>query len=220
SHIQIRAPAGSCSSRELVIPAKARMHPRPTAGMTDCSTPLSACDLCPELVFLFSQIRREFITEILGLGHLSDLDLGVLERRPSEPRYRFIPRLHLPDPEACNQLLGLGEWPVDDRSLAVRELHAGALRTGEESVTCEHHASFHELFVERTHPCQHLTVRHDAGFGVAGRLYDDHESHCPDLLLLFVCVLYIHVDRGALESTRSSSDLWLPFERPFDSHLS
>jgi hypothetical protein len=50
--------------------------------MTNCSTLLSACDLRPELLFVLSQIRREFITEILGFGHLSDLDLRIIERRP------------------------------------------------------------------------------------------------------------------------------------------
>src|SRR6185312_1248776 len=116
--------------------------------------PLLARYLRTKLIFLLFQIRCEFITEILGFGHLTDLDLRVIERRPPKPRYRFIPRLHLPYPEACNELLGLGERPVDDSSLAVRELHTGALRAGEEPVTCQHHARLYKLFIVRAHACQ------------------------------------------------------------------
>ena len=43
------------------------------------------------------------------------------------PLDRLLDRLHLPDPVAGDQLLGLGERPVDDGPLAAREPHALAL---------------------------------------------------------------------------------------------
>src|SRR5439155_16651532 len=61
--------------------------------------------------------------EILGLEHLAQLDLGpAVERRPLEPFDRLVLRLHLPEPEAGDQLLRLAEGPVGDGALRPFEL--------------------------------------------------------------------------------------------------
>src|SRR5438046_4169991 len=49
--------------------------------------------------------------------------------------------LHLPDPEAGDQLLRLGEGPVDHGPLASRESDARAFRAGLESLRSEEHTS-------------------------------------------------------------------------------
>src|ERR1700712_2080545 len=65
----------------------------------------------------------EEIRWIVGAAHL---EFGaVAHRRLAGPGQRLVQRLHLDDPEAGNQLLGLGERTVDDDALAVLELDLG-----------------------------------------------------------------------------------------------
>src|SRR5688572_27326178 len=103
----------------------------PTLGMTQSFAPLSLSllrlNLSPEPLFLLAKLGREFGAEVLGFGNRADFDLGVLERGALEPFDRLFQGLHLPDPEAGDQLLRLGERPIDDRRLLSRELHPGAV---------------------------------------------------------------------------------------------
>ena len=58
---------------------------------------------------------RVALGELGRLEDLTDLHLGAaVERRPLEPLDGLFLRLHLPEPEAGDQLLGLGEGAVDD----------------------------------------------------------------------------------------------------------
>ena len=73
-------------------------------------------------------LGRELGAEVLGLEHLADLDLRVLQHRVGaalDPLDRLVLRAHLPQPEAGDQLLGLGERAVDHGALVARE-HAPA----------------------------------------------------------------------------------------------
>src|SRR6185437_3772397 len=170
---------------------------------------LPARYLGPQLVFLLAQLWSEFIAKVVGFEDLPDLHFGVVERRAPEPRDRLILRLHLPDPEACNQLLRLGERSVDHRRLAVRELHAGALGTRLEPVARQHHASLYQLFIERTHPGELLAARKCAGLGLVRGLYQNHESHCPNLLcfgwLMVACNCCRNLTYERNGSTRAAS---------------
>src|SRR5262249_37270122 len=69
--------------------------------------------LCPQALLLPPEFGRERGAEVLRLEHLANLDLGaVVERGALEPLDRLFLRLHLPQPEARDQLLRLGEGPV------------------------------------------------------------------------------------------------------------
>ena len=83
----------------------------------------------------------------------------------------------LPDPEAGDQLLGLGERPVDHGALGAVEHDARALRARVQPFAGQHDAGLHELLVVLAHRGQQLLVGHHAGLGVLVRLHDHHESH-------------------------------------------
>src|SRR4030095_16293871 len=69
----------------------------------------------------FSQFRGELGAEILRLEDLANLDVGFDARErvgcTLDPVDRLLPGLHLENPEAGNELIGLGEGTVDHRAL-------------------------------------------------------------------------------------------------------
>ena len=85
--------------------------------------------------------------------------------------------LHLPEPEAGDQLLGLGERAVDHRALRAREPHPRALRARLQALAGQHDAGLHQLLVELAHLCEQLGAGHHAGFRALVGLDDDHEPH-------------------------------------------
>src|SRR5690606_31848892 len=133
---------------------------------------LPPLELGAQLLLLGAQLGREFLAEVLGLEHRADLDLGLLAghriRAAPDPLERLLHRLDLPDPEAGDQLLGLGEGPVDDGLLAAAEAHALALAARVQAVAGQHHASLDQLLVELAHLGDQLLARHHAGLGVLG----------------------------------------------------
>src|SRR6266516_5299597 len=111
-------------------------------------------DLRAQALLLLPQLGRELGAEVLRLEHLADLDLGILPHRIGaalDPFDRLLLRLHLPDPEAGDQLLGLGEGPVDDGALRTREPDARALRARVQPFAREHHSGLYQLLVELPH---------------------------------------------------------------------
>ena len=76
-----------------------------------------------------------------------------------DPFDRLFLRLHLPQPEAGDQLLGLGEGPVDHGPLVAGELDARALRARMEPLAREQDAGLCQLFVVLPHLGQKLLVR-------------------------------------------------------------
>src|SRR5215471_18006636 len=133
-------------------------------------------------LFLLAQLRREVGAEILGFVHLADLDLAVpaLERTRAalDPFDRLVERLALPQPEAGDQFLGLGERAVDDAALVIGELDAHALRARMQALAGQHDAGLDQFLVETAHVGQQLLARHLAGLAVLGCLDHDAESHC------------------------------------------
>ena len=85
--------------------------------------------------------------------------------------------LHLDDPVAGDQLLGLGERPVDHAALVAGETDARTLRAWAQPGAVEHDAGLDHLLVELRHLGEHLLRRHLAGLGILVRLDDHHETH-------------------------------------------
>src|SRR5438034_11234911 len=86
-------------------------------------------------------IDRGALAEILHLEELADLDFAVplvRVRAALHPLDRLGLVLHLDDPVAGDQLLGLGEWPVDHAALAAFEADARALRARLQPGAVEH----------------------------------------------------------------------------------
>src|SRR5207244_3471456 len=68
-----------------------------------------------QLRFPGAQLGRELLAEVLGVEHGANRELDTaVERRALEPLDRLLDRLHLPDPEAGDDLLGLAERAIDD----------------------------------------------------------------------------------------------------------
>src|SRR4051794_737629 len=97
-------------------------------------------NLLAQPLLLFPELGCEFLAEVLCLEHLAEFDFGIVERRSLEPLDCLFLGPHLPEPEACNQLLGLGKWAIDDRALLAGELDPGTLGACLEPFTREHYA--------------------------------------------------------------------------------
>src|SRR5262249_17303485 len=88
-----------------------------------------------------AQLRRELLAEVVGLEDLAQLDLDTaVERRSLEPLDRLLARRALPDPVACDDLLGLGERTVDDGALAAVEADLCALGGRVQPLAGQHYA--------------------------------------------------------------------------------
>src|SRR5262245_39459596 len=134
-------------------------------------------DFRAEPLLLLLQLRRESRAQFLRLEHLTNLDLGLVERGALEPFDGFFLRVHLPQPEAGDQLLGLGERAVNHDPIAGGKPDSRTLGARMESLGCEHHAGFHQLFVELPHIRQDFLVRQNAGLAVFVGFDQHHESH-------------------------------------------
>src|SRR5215217_5999884 len=125
-------------------------------------------------------VDRRAVAEILQLEELAELDLAVPLIRIGaalHPLDRLGLVLDLDDPVAGDQLLGLGEWPVDHGALAAFETDARTLRARLQPAAVEHDAGLHHLLVELGHRGKHFLRRHLAGFGIFRGLDDHHETH-------------------------------------------
>src|SRR5438046_9491860 len=208
-----RTPALCSSSWYLAISAKAGSQTGPI-GMSSASESFVAFTmimnrmvlsplLCPgarlpaHALLALPCLGRQGGTEVRRLEDLPNLDLeAVVEGRALEPRDRLVLGLHLPDPEASDELLRLGEGSVGHDAFAPRKFDPRALRAGLESLRREQHAGFLELHVELAHLGEDLLVGQDSRFGVLVGFDQYHESHCS--LLVGV---YLHDARGAARST-------------------
>ena len=68
-----------------------------------------------------------------------------------DPLDRLVHRLHLPQPEAGDQLLRLGERPVDHGPLVAENLTRAPFELGWQALAREHDAGLHQLLVELAH---------------------------------------------------------------------
>src|SRR5262249_33573505 len=129
--------------------------------------------------FLVAQLGAEIRAEVLGLEHAPDLDLlvALLEGRAADPLDRFLHRLHLPEPEARDQLLGLRERPGDYGAPPAAELDAPPLSARVQSFAGEHHPRLDQFLVELAHLGENFPTWQDARFGLLVRFYNHHDSH-------------------------------------------
>jgi hypothetical protein len=146
--------------------------------------------LRPQLLLLLAQLGRQLLAEVVGLEDGPQLDdpvrAGRVARDPLRPFECLLDRLHLPDPVAGEQLLRLGERPVDHLLLGAREVDARALRARMQPVACEHHARLHQLLVELHHVLEQLRAGHHPRLALLGRLDQHHHSHLVYLHLVVV----------------------------------
>src|SRR5512143_2626806 len=137
--------------------------------------------LRPNALLLRPELRSEFRAEIVRLEHLPDLELRLAAREgirgAFDPFDRLFSRFRLDQPEAGDQLLGLGAWSVDHRPLRSREPDARSLRARVEAFPGQQHAGLRQLFVVPAHLGEKFLARHDARLGVLVGLDDHHESH-------------------------------------------
>src|SRR5690606_27616420 len=112
------------SSKPAATDAGGRLRSCGTALRSRRSA-LPPLELDAQLVLLLAQLGREFLAEILGLVDRPDLEDALLARHRvralARPLERLVHGLDLPEPEARDELLRLGERAVDDRRLAARE---------------------------------------------------------------------------------------------------
>src|SRR5258706_583745 len=73
------------------------------------------------------------------------------ERRAFDPFSPLFHGLHLPQPEAADQFLGLGEGSVDYSPLLSRKSDPLALGAGLQPLACKHYAGLYQLLVELAH---------------------------------------------------------------------
>src|SRR5215218_284910 len=132
-----------------------------------------------ELAPLFD---RRALTELLQLEQLAQLDLPFglgltagLKREPLGPFDGLAHRLHLEDPVAGDDLLGLAEGAVDHGALAAGELDPNALGAPMERGEVQEHAGLGQLLVVLGHLGQELLARQVAGFPVS--LNHHHHPH-------------------------------------------
>jgi len=138
--------------------------------------------------------------------------LAAVEGRTFQPIDGVLHRLHLPKPEAGNELLGLGEGAVGNRGLGCGEGDALAFGAGLEAFGSEEHACFYQFFVELAHVGEEFGAGEDACFGFFACFDEDHATH---FVSPFVSVgagvrggfgrllhaLYLNVEPGAARST-------------------
>src|SRR5712691_1253299 len=149
-----------------------------TSGRRGATRLLLRGHLRANSLLLLPELGRELAAKVLRLEHLANLDLRLLaEGGALDPFDRLFLRLHLPEPEARDQLLRLGEGPVDYGPLPSRELDARALRARVKPFGGEQHAGFRQLFVVLPPLGKELLAGQNARLRVLVGFNQDHESH-------------------------------------------
>src|SRR5438270_4735062 len=144
-HCSSAATRASCASSSAVVksptmrasPAISRADSmRQIASIARCASP--AADL----------VMATAPSHALVLEDFTDLEGPALVRCALQPLEGLVHRAHLPQPVPGDQLLGLGEWPVDDAALVAVEPNAPALRAGMEPSRFQYDARLDKLIVE------------------------------------------------------------------------
>src|ERR1700733_6956689 len=110
--------------------------------------------LSPFRFFVLDLLFGQDGCEVFHLEDLADFDFGVDGvgvRATLDPLDGLFKGLDLPDPEAGDEFLGLGEGPVNDGTRLAGKFDTCAFGAGLEAVHGEHDASIDELFVELAH---------------------------------------------------------------------
>src|SRR5215467_715456 len=142
-----------------------------------------SCHSSAEVFFLLNFFVAEGGCEVFGLEDLADLYVAFAVGRVGaslDPLDGLFERLHLPEPEAGNEFLGLGERAVNDSAVLAGEADNGAFGRGVKTVVAYQNSGFQELVVEFVHVGHELGIG-GCAFGVFRGFDDDHESHfvCP-----------------------------------------
>src|SRR5208337_3472449 len=151
-----RCPAGSTINKAYAMSTSLR-----------ASTPCLILDLSPLPVFLGAQFRRERRAKIRRLEHRPNLDLRILGHRIGaalHPLDGLLDGFHLPQPEAGDQFLGLGEGSVEHRPLLAREPYTLAPCARLQSLARQEDTRFDEGLIELPHRAQQGFTRNDARF--------------------------------------------------------
>src|SRR5215218_9962859 len=157
-----------------------RVRPKSTRELAGCASGVPR-GLLPHQLLVPLHVGREGVAEVLRFDQLAHLEpyasVRVLGGPALHPLECFLAGAHLDDRVARDQLLRLGERPIDDPWLAARELDAESMLAWPETVAGEHDAGIHHLLIVRHHRIHQLAARQRAGLGLRVRLPDDHESH-------------------------------------------
>src|SRR5215831_16440605 len=138
-----------------------------------------SCHSGAEVFFLLNFFVVEGGCEVFGLEDLADLYVAFAiggVGASLDPLDGLFERLHLPEPEAGDDFLGLGEGAVNDSPVLAGEADNGAFGRGVKTVVAYQNSGFQELLVEFIH------VGHELGIGGGAFVFflgfgDDHESH-------------------------------------------
>ena len=149
--------SGHCSSAATSASC-ARSSATATSRTMRVSPAISRADSIRQTASIARWVA-DAVTPAAVAVELAQLELdAAVERRALEPLERLLARRALPDPEAGDQLLGLGERAVDDGALPALEAHARALGARVQAVAGEHHAGLDELLVVLRHRVSLLRV--------------------------------------------------------------
>src|SRR5438876_71982 len=121
-----------------------------------------------------------FSSQISYLVQRPDFDLARSRHGVGaalHPGDRLVHVLDFPEPEAGDQLPGLGERPVDDRTARTIERNTLALRGGLETVGDAHDAGIAQLVIISAHRLERLDSGENALFAVVGSLHKHHHTH-------------------------------------------
>src|SRR5262245_13534946 len=135
---------------------------------------------CCRNAHVAESLDRFALGEILKLEQLADFDLAILMMRIGEaagPFEGLLARFHLDDGVAGDELLRLGERPVDEPAPAALIFDAPACGRGMETIGIEQHPRLGEFLMIVRHGGEKVLARHNAPLRVLRRLDDDHESH-------------------------------------------
>jgi hypothetical protein len=118
--------------------------------------------------------------EVFRSEHLANLDIPFVVVRIQaalEPFERLVHRFHVPQPEARDQLLRLGERPIGHRAQFAGEMNPLAFRAGIETFAGEHNPNFEKFFVELAHLAKQLLAGHDTGLGLLTGFDNEHDFY-------------------------------------------
>src|SRR5208283_605094 len=164
---------------------------------------MTRLDRLAELLLLLAEVARGVAGgEVVRFKDRTNLDFALLEGAALEPLDGLVHRLHLPQPEASDELLGLAEGSITHRLLRTLEAHALSRGARLEALGRQQHACLHQLLVKLAHLAENPFVRKCSGLRLLVRLHNHHHSHgwSPGF---WACVAFVGFVEGALtKSTR------------------
>src|SRR5688572_24240052 len=124
-------------------------------------------------------LLAEVLAEVVHLEDLAQVHAAARAHRAAPcPLDRLVHRTDLPDPEARDDLLGLGERSVHDgRPLEAGPRDAAAVRGGLETLARQQHPRLAQLFVVPEHRVDDVVGRQLTGLGLLVAIHERYYSH-------------------------------------------